>query len=124
MTLFTVACYIYRKLRKFYQGEESAGRRGVGACLRQRQTRDKQSEVWSVLRTDFPLSCCGGDKALRMSRVLTADFDALGGLHFLVVSQRAFVFTLRLPADGSQGVGVGILHQDFLALVEREGERG
>lgn len=58
--------------------------------------------------------------ALHISQVLTADNDALGGLHLLVISKGAFVFTLSLSADGSQSIVVGIFHQHFLTLVERE----
>lgn len=45
-------------------------------------------------------------KALHMSRVLTVNKDALGGLQFLVVRQGAFIFTCILSVDGSQSVGV------------------
>lgn len=61
---------------------------------------------------------------LHMSEVLTANCDALGRLHFLVVSQGAFVFTRCLPADSVQSVGVRVFHQHFLALVGKSGKEG
>lgn len=45
-------------------------------------------------------------RALHMSGVLTADNNALGGLHLLVISKGAFVFTRSISADGSQSVVV------------------
>lgn len=54
-----------------------------------------------------------------MSEVLTANFNVLGHLHFLVVSQGTFVFTRSLSADGIQSVGVQVFYRYFLALVEK-----
>lgn len=59
-----------------------------------------------------------------MSQVLTANCDVLGRLHFLVVSQGAFVFTRLLSADGVQSVGVHVFHQHFLALVTKNRKEG
>lgn len=61
---------------------------------------------------------------LHMSRVLTANTDALGGLQCLVVKQGAFVFPCSLSADGSQRVGVQIFYQHFMALVQKEQKHG
>lgn len=74
---------------------------------------DKQGEqlevcVLSSDSRDFPpcySTVCKGS-AYSMPPVLTANSDVLGRLHFLVVSQGAFVFPPSLSADGSHSVGV------------------
>lgn len=92
---------MYKKLKVFNRGIKSVGEQRFLSVLQQ-------------------LVVVQYAKALHMSWLLTANNQVLRGLHFLVVSQGAFVFTRSLSADGSQSVGVRIFHQHFLALVARE----